>query len=403
MAVTNTPSTLASRLKVVYNKGITSLVPASVELVKRLSFNSDLMIGSKAEFDVQLSHEQGFTVGTGELTLNAAVAQTAAKAQVDAYQIILRSRVSYDLISRAKTEKAAFATFNSQKFIPMVESFRKREETLAMHGRAGLGIVSDNTSGVLTIRADQWCPVLWLGTEGAVLEAFTATTGGSQHNGDLTVSSIDVENRTVTVTGTNSAVVSGDYLFFKGNRGAEPIGLWGIARNTGTLYNISATTYALWKANAYDLGTSAISFGKILEASALSANKGCDEKLTCLVPPKAFQKLNADQAALTRYGVSKTAENGFEKLVFHGACGPIEIVSHLYSKEGESIMFPERYTYLIGSSEMVNQLAKDGDIIFDLEATSSKEMRLYAEWTVFCEKPGFITYMTRSDNLALHT
>lgn len=54
MATVNTPSTLASRLKVVYNKGITSLVPASTELIKRLSFNSDLMIGSKAEFDVQL-------------------------------------------------------------------------------------------------------------------------------------------------------------------------------------------------------------------------------------------------------------------------------------------------------------------------------------------------------------
>jgi hypothetical protein len=122
-----------------------------------------------------------------------------------------------------------------------------------------------------------------------------------------------------------------------------------------------------------------------------------------LVPPKAFQKLNADQAALKQYGVTKTAENGFEKLVFHGACGPIEVVSHLYSKEGECVMFPERYTYFIGSQEMTNVVGPGGDIVFDLESSSAKEMRLYAEWTVFCEKPGYITYMTRSDNLALHT
>jgi hypothetical protein len=403
MAVTNTPSTLASRLKIVYPNGITSLVPDGTELIKRLKFKSDLMVGKRAEFDVQLNHELGFTVGQGELTLNAAIAQETATAQVDPYQVILRSRVSYDLIARAKSEKVAFATFNDSKFIPMTESFRKREETLAMHGRAGLGIVSGNSSGVLTIRADQWCPVLWLGLKGAVLEAFDALTGGSQHNGDLTISAVDIANRTVTVTGTSAAVVSGDYLFFKGNRGNEPVGLWAIARNVGTLYNISAATYPLWSANAYDVGTSAISFGKILEASALSANKGCDEKLVCLVPPKAFQKLNADQSALKQYGVTKTAENGFEKLMFHGACGPIEVVSHLYSKEGESIMFPERYTYFIGSQEMTNIVGPGGDIVFDLESSSAKEMRLYAEWTVFCERPGYITYMTRSDNLALHT
>jgi hypothetical protein len=60
-------------------------------------------------------------------------------------------------------------------------------------------------------------------------------------------------------------------------------------------------------------------------------------------------------------------------------------------------MFPERWVSLIGSSEMVNQLGKDGDIVFDLESTSAKEMRLFAEWTVFCERPGWIVYGTRSD------
>jgi hypothetical protein len=222
--------------------------------------------------------------------------------------------------------------------------------------------------------------------KGAVLEAFTALTGGSQHNGDLTISAVNITARQITVTGTSAAVDVGDYLFFKSHRTVEPIGLWTIARNTGTLYNISATTYELWAANAFDVGTSSLTFAKILEASAMSANKGCDEPLLCLVPPKAFQKLSADQGSLREYGVNYNkakGENGFESLVFHGATGPIEIMPHLYSKEGESIMFPERYTYLIGSTEATNQLGKDGDIIFDVEASTAKEMRTYAEWTVF--------------------
>jgi hypothetical protein len=86
----------------------------------------------------------------------------------------------------------------------------------------------------------------------------------------------------------------------------------------------------------------------------------------------------------------------------NGATGQIEILPYSFSKEGEFVMFPERYTWLLGSEEMTNQLAKDGDIIFDLESTGAKQMRFFGDWTVFCERPGFITYGTRSDGLALH-
>lgn len=413
MATTNTgtgsSATLATRLKQVYADGITSIIPTSAELMKRLKFRKELELGKEAVFDVQLSHEHGFTVGQGELTLNAAVAQTAANAKVDAYQVILRSRVSYDLISRAKTSKAAFARFNDSKFIPMVESFQKRQEIYAIYGRDGLGKVSSNTSGALVITADTWAPSLWLGAEGLILEAFDSKAAtANQHNGDLTVTSVAVSTRTVTVSGTSSSVVANDHLFYKGDRTTTahnaPVGLMAIARNTGTLYNISASTYALWAANAYDAGTSTLTLAKVLAAAAMSADKGCDEKLTCLVPVSCFQSLVSDQAALRKYDASYSkakVENGAESIVFYGATGAIEIVPYMFMKQGEAVLFPERYTYLIGSSEMVNQVGPGGDIVFDLESTSAKEMRLFAEWTVFCERPGWITYLTRSDAGAL--
>jgi hypothetical protein len=411
MAVTNTPTTLASRLKNVYADGITSIIPNSTELMKRLKFRKELELGKKAVFDVQLSHEHGFTVGQGELTLNAAIAQTSANAEVDAYQIILRSRVSYDLISRAKTTKAAFARFNDSKFIPMVESFQKRQEIYAIYGRDGLGKVLSNTGGALVITTDTWAPSLWLGTEGLVLVAADSKLAtATQHDGDLTITSIAVDTRTVTVSGTSSSVVANDHLFYKGDINFStdthnaPVGLMSIARNTGSLYGISATTYTLWASSAYDCGTSGLTLAKVLEAAAKAADKGCDEKLTCLVPVKAFQNLVSDQAALRKYDASYSKsklENGTESLAFFGATGLIEIVPYQYMKQGEFVMFPERYTSLIGSSEMVNQVGPGGDIVFDLESTSAKEMRLFAEWTVFCERPGWIVYGTRSDSAAL--
>lgn len=410
MATTNTPTTLVSRLKEVYPEGPTVLVPSGNELFgKRLEFRKDLENGKKTVFDVQLSGEQGFTVGTGEVTLNGAVAQTTASAEVTGVSVILQSNVSYDLISRAKTSKQAFVSFNNTKFIPSAESYRTRGELLAMgYGRQGLGVLSadDDGAGGLTISAGSWCSAMWLTLIGATLQAFTAKTGGSQHDGDIVVSAVDIANKKITVTGTSTSLATGDILFLKGHRTVAPIGIMDIALNTGTLYNISAATYDLWKANAYDVGTGAVTLGKISVASALSADKGCNEKLTCLVPNKAFQAMVNDQAALREYGANYNpakAETGFESIVFHGATGKIEIVPYMFSKEGEFVMFPERYTYLLGSEEMTTQLAKDGDIMFDLESTGAKQMRWFGDWTVFCERPGFITYGTRSDGLALHT
>lgn len=408
----NTPTSLPSRLKEKYNGDISTLVPGANHLCK-LPFRDDLVIGKQAVFDVQLSDELGFSSGQGSVTLNGAIAQTAEKCTVDAFSLILQYQASYDLISRAdKGEKVAFANFNNNKFIPATESFQRRQEILHMYGREGLGKVTVNTGGtnetVLTISADTWCPTLWMALKGAKLEAWSAKTGGSQHDGEIVVKSINVTNKTVTVTAASNAytnIVANDHLFFKGTHDAGHYGLMNIARNTGTMFGISAATHALWAANFYNVGTSGLTMGKILEAAGESANKGCFEKLICKVPVKCFQNLVADEASLREYGAQyseEKAKNGFKKISFFGASGEIEIVPYLYMKEGEFVMYPERWTYIIGSSKMTMEIAGD-KMFFDVATTSDKEGRLFSDLQIFCERPGYITYGTRSDSLALHS
>lgn len=410
MATTNTPTTLASRLKEVYPNGISSIVPAANELYgKRLKFRKDLEHGKKIVFDVNLAPEQGFTVGTGDVTLLGAVAQTSASAEVTGVSVVLQSNVSYDLISRAKTNKQAFAAFHDQKFIGAAEAFMQRCEILAMgYGRQGLGVLSadDDGAGGLTISKASWCPALWLTMIGATIQSYTALTGGSQHDGDMVVTAVDVANRKITVSGTSTSQATNDILFLKGHRGTAPVGLMDIAKNTGTLYNISASTYDLWKANSYDVGTSALTLGKIALAAAKSADKGCVDDLTCLVPPAVFQNLVSDQAALRDHGADynkNEAETGWESICFWGATGKIKVVPYIFCKQGEFVMFPEKYSYVLGSEEGTNQVGPGGDIVFDLESTAAKQMRMFADFTVFCERPGYITYGTRSDGEALHT
>lgn len=406
MAVTNTVVTLASRLKQRYANGISQLVPMQNYLKRSIKFKKDLAPGEAARFDVQMALENGFSVGSGDFTLNASIAQETVKALVEGVGIVLKSRASYDILTRAKSSEQAFATFHDKKFIPMTDSFSRREELLTLIGRQGLGVVSANTAGVLTITPASWNPTRWIGLKGSVLEAYTATVSGTQHNAALTITAIDIVNKTVTVSGTNAAVVAGDILYFQGHYAAEPIGLLHIARNTGTLYNINAASYELWKSNAYDVGTSALTLGKILTAASLAGDKGCAEKLVCLVPLKCFQGLVADQSALRAYDASYSKdklENGTDKLSFYGATGEIEIVPYQNMEEGTFLMYPPAWVSYIGSSEMTNEVGDGGEMYFDVEGSAAKEMRLFAEWTVFCERPGFMVVGKRSDGLALHT
>ncbi len=406
MAVTNTPTTLASRLKQRYANGISQLVPMTNYLKRSIKFKKELAPGEAARFDVQMALENGFSVGTGDFSLNPSIAQESVKAIVEGAGIVLKSRASYDILTRAKTSEQAFATFHDKKFIPMTDSFSRREELLTLIGRQGLGVVKSNAAGVLTITEKSWNPTRFIGLKGSVLEAFTAVTGGSQHNGDLVITAVDIVNHTVTVSGTSAAVVLNDILYFKGHRGVEPVGLLHIARNTGTLYNIDASAYELWKASTYDVGTSALTLGKILTAAANAGDKGCAEKLVCLVPIKCFQGLVSDQAALRQYDASYSKdklENGTEKLSFYGATGEIEVVPYQNMEEGTFLMYPPAWVSYIGSSEMTNEVGDSGEMYFDVEGSAAKEMRLFAEWTVFCERPGFMVIGSRSDNLALHT
>ena len=403
----STPTTLASRLKQKFNKEVSQIVPESSDMQRRLEFRKDLEPGASAEFDVQLSHESGFSVGQGSVTLNGAVDQVSARASVSGYSHILQSKVSYDLIKRASSDDKAFVKFADGKFLNMVNAMRNREELLALNGRRGVGKIStENNSGVCVITKASWIPAFWASAVGAKFVAFDALDGTTQHAGNLTCTAVDVSTRTVTFTsdGTIADLAANDFIFPKGQHNAGRYGLLDIAYNTGTLYGISATTYPLWSANTYDVGTSALTVGKILEASGLAANKGASmEKLVCYVPPKTMQTLIADESALIRRDPNaKVMKSGAQGIEISSSTGTIEIVPHLLCPEGVAVLYPPDYTYIIGSCEATSQIAKDGDILFDLESSSDKEMRMFSDNTIFCERPGYVVVMTRSDSLALH-
>jgi hypothetical protein len=388
---------LSAYLKEVYSKdGMANLVPDGAVILKKIPFKHDEKIGDKYIVPVQLTGEHGFSAGTGLIALNAAIAHVASEAQVSGGQLILRSQISYEQAARASESKAAFAKWTDARLIPFHSSMQRRVAFNCLYGNMGLGTVSANDTGVLTISTATFAPGAWLGMEGAVLEAFTAVSGGSQHDTSLTVTAVDIEARTVTVSGTSTAVVEGDILFLKGTRTKEMDGLDKIITATTTQFNIDPSTYGLWKGNSYSAGSAALSIGKIISAVARAVNKGLAEDVVCLVNPKAYANLNSAESSLRQYGVAKDGENGFETLRFHSSNGLIEIVPCLDVKEGDAFIFPPKQCMRIGSSDVTMKMpGKESDeLVLQIPDYSGYEMRLFTEQQVFCRTPGHMVKIT---------
>jgi hypothetical protein len=404
MAGENTASTISAWLKEVYADNLETLIPEGVRLLKMVSFSAgDKELGDNYIQPVALTHEHGFTVGSGAFALNAAVNATYAEAQVAGKNLLLRTAISYDAAAKASNSKKAFMKWSEQVVGNMTSSFTKRLEVLHFYGAASLGKVSANSGGVLTITTATWASGIWAGSEGTVLEAFTALTAGSQHDTDLTISAVDISARTVTVTGTSSSVVADDLLFYKGFRGSEMTGLDKIATNAGQLYNISAATYALWAGNTYSAGSAALTFGKIQRAIALAVGKGLDEKVTVFCSPATYADLNTDMSALRKIDTSyKTAkgQNGFEAISFFGVNGEVEIVPSIYVKEGEAFCVPVNKLKRIGSTDVTMRMPgmTDEQLVLQRDGYASYEMRLFYDGTLFCERPGHITKITNIVN-----
>ncbi len=403
MTTQNTASTVSAWLKEIYADSLQNLIPEGVRLVKAVKFSAgEKEIGDKYVQPVALTHEFGFTVGSGAFSLNDAVAATYAEAQVEGKNLLLRTQISYDAMARASTSKKAFMKWSEQIVGNMTASFTKRLEILHFYGGTSIGQVgSEDGAGALTISTATWASGVWAGSEGMLLNAFTALSGGSQHGAYLTITAVDLVNRIVTVTssGTVGDVNAADYLFFNGFRGSEMNGVDKLCTATTTIYNIDPAAYALWKGNSYSAGTAKLTFKKIQHAVSLGVSKGLDEKVTVYCSPATFADLNSDLSALQRmdssYKKSK-GEQGHEAISFYGTNCEIEVVPSIYVKEGEAFCVPLSKLKRLGSSDVTMRMPgqSEDQLVLQMGSNAGYEMRLFYDGNLFCERPAWLCKIT---------
>ena len=355
---------------------------------------------------VLLQHEHGFTYavhGDGAFTLNASVAGAVQQAQVRGCMIALRTNLSYEDVYKAVDGgPAAFESAMGLVVDNMQQSFAKRLELTFIYGQQGLATVSGNAAGVLTITDATWAPGMWSGMKDCILEAWTGITATeTQHNGDLTVSSVSFSAKTVTVTGTSAAVVANDVLYFKGARTStalkECAGLDKIITNTGTLFNISASSYELWRGQSRAINA-AISMNGILNAASDATNMGLMDKAKLYLPVRRWNSLNSDQAALRRYGAySAKFENGAEGITYHSTNGAIEVEAHPFLKEGDGFFLPNLSKNLVrvGATDITfRRPGSSEDIFRELTDSAGLELRAFSDQAVMLRIPAHAVKLT---------
>lgn len=400
MSTTNTVDVLDGFFKEIYADKIENLVPEGVKVYNMVDFvGEEKQTGNLYHQPIILGLEHGITYGGADgnaFNLNAAVAGIMKDAQVQGYEMVLRSNLSIAAASRSEKTQQAFEKVTKHLVANMLRSFVRRLEVQLMYGQAATGIGKIAASGVssntFTIDDKEWAPGIWAGAEGMEISVYDVTL--ATYRGDCKVNAVSFDDKSITVNLAPAGTVATDIFFYKGAYGNEFAGLDKIISNTGTLFNVSAASYQLWKGNVLsNSGTGRdISMALVESAVARSVEKGlADQDVSVIVNPNSWNVLLTEQAAKRSYDQSYSQSkmsNGAKEIEFFGQNGLIKIIPSIYCKAGSAYIFPPEEFMRMGSSDATFiQPGFDGKFFRLLSDANGYELRCYTDQALFCQAP----------------
>jgi hypothetical protein len=208
------------------------------------------------------------------------------------------------------------------------------------------------------------------------------------------------------LTAIDGDISTGANFFFYGAgataslNGMEMVGIDAILTNTGTLFNISATTYNLWASQSYSCSSAELTMAKLLAAIALPVARGLLSDVQVLVAPDSWANLNSDLAGQRMFDESydsKKAEKGNVGIIYYGQNGKIEIISHPMVKRGEAFVLPLDLVQRVGSADI--SFRGEGpmgqeDYFFQNTSTNGWTIRAYTDQAIMIEAPAHCVKLT---------
>lgn len=408
------PASIIGDFKERYNtKGIQDAIPESRVILKNVEFDKATLVGNAFHTPVILSDEAGFTYAAnnaGNYALNGPISLNVPDAQVRPAQITLVSQIAYDALSQSLGSGAAFLSATKLITKRMIDSMSKRVELAALYGGTGLGTTSltgssqtNTTTEVVAFTQQSWSDGIWAGTVNNQVQFYNSVTLVSSGSDSVfTISAVNPSARTLTVTGSTTGIAALHALvvtvptaltiYFNSAFGNEMTGIDKILTNTGTLFNISAATYDLWKSNVIDNAAGKLTFLALQNAVAVAVGRGLDSAVDVLVNPKVWANLVTSQSGARRFDSSykkSQMENGAEKLTFYSQNGTMNITPSLYVKEGDCFVLPFDTYQRIGSMdiEFMPQVMGSDEFFQYVPGFNAYELRLWTNQQIFCTLP----------------
>lgn len=426
MSATTTTATLDGLFYEVYASEIENLIPEVAKVVKLVPFVEKAKeSGGYYNQPVVVAASQGFTYqapGT-TITLNPAISMQMQNAKLLGSQMVLRVAMDYEAAARASTSKKAFVEGTGLIMEEMMESSTKRLEIATLYGQEGLGTTASiaqysgnsnpTTESLVTFSAASWAVGIWSGSENTQVNFYNGSSiVSSGADAIFTVIEVNADNRTIVVSGTSGGSTTLVALtatplavYYRGAYGLEMAGIGKIISNTGSLFNINATTYNLWAGNTMTV-TGALTMGKILAGISRAVGRGLNERVVCLINPDTWANLQSDLAAQRMFDSSydsKKAKSGAENILYYGQNGEIEVISHNCIKAGDCMIFPPKKVMRVGAQNLsfvTPGMPGQGQIFLHLAEQAAFELRLYTDQAVIIETPARCVRITGFTNQA---
>lgn len=416
----NDVSAMTGLFKEVYADGFETLIPEQDRLSRDIPFiEAEKREGNLYHQPVIVTNEHGWTLesdGTA-FNLNDPIAALTKDAQVQGASFVLSAALSYDAMQKAlkgkgeaRTRAFTQAVGYVVKNMTRTASYVREMQMLYGHASASANVLAsqgmgqiESVSGSSTTRAwvitaASWAPAIWAGAENMNIDVYNdGSTTQRNSNATVTITSIDFDNRTVNVSGNStdlSAIVADDVIMFRGSMGNGFLGLVPFCKTSGTVFNISNSTYNLWKAGDYGAGSGVLSFAKIIVGMNRSAGLGLagDTSFYCAIP--GWADMNNDLAALRRYAAKAggSVEQGAEDLTYYSHHGRITIKPHPLMKWGYALALQTEYVKRLGASDTTFTMpGMDGEIFFQLPTKAGIGLRCYWNQAVLPYMPTTVT------------
>lgn len=425
-----TLSQYSGLFKDVFADKLSDVVPSFALLQDDIPFRNSKRVGElfSQPILVQRSHSATYLASAdGTVTLNPVLASKTVEAQITGSQIVFRDAIDYEAAFASEGDQAAFTPAMKLTVEALWEGSHHRIEADLLYGQDtnGLGTVNGvPAADVVIFDVAQFAEGLWTGMEGAELEIFSSDLATKRDGvgrdtvttaapGFYTITAVDLDNNTITVDDDQN-IADNDVIFFRTQRTTSAFktmaGLHTWLTNTGTIANVSASSFNLWKPVTIDALNGAFSFDLVLQGCARVSMRGAMGTMCCYCHPLAWANAMQDLAATVRRNHKDVKEYilGAESICFYTGTGKVFIKAHPMVKPGFAYTIPlstgegggENGAYQrIGATDLtfVTQQGRgsrtSGTSYFEkLPNTNAVEVQTYSHQALYSNKParGFV-------------